>query len=115
MSSFEKEKDPLPSRQCTDAYLCNFDGQNYRIKIRITTHSPGLAPSDFFLFPNLEKCFGGQRFTSKEEVIVQTEAYFEDLPKSFFLGGLKKLEKRLEKCIELKGDYVEKYKKVYTK
>ena len=30
-----------------------------------------------------------------------------DFPKSYFLDGLKKLGKRLEKCIELEGDYVE--------
>ena len=34
--------------------------------------------------------------------------YFEDLPKSYFLEGSKELEKRLEKCIKLKGDCVEK-------
>ena len=71
-------------------------------------YSPDLASSDFFLFPNLQKWLGGQRFTSNEEVIVQTDAYFENLSKSYFLDGLKKLEKRLEKCIELKRDYVEK-------
>ncbi|CAK9806326.1 hypothetical protein ANTPLA_LOCUS4839 [Anthophora plagiata] len=32
----------------------------------------------------------------------------KDLPKSYFLDGLKKLEKRWEKCINLKGNYVEK-------
>ena len=37
-----------------------------------------------------------------------TDAYFKDLSKSYFLDGLKKLDKRLEKYIELKGDYVEK-------
>ena len=42
------------------------------------------------------------------EVIVQTDAYFEDLPKFYFLDGFEKLEKRLGKCIELKGDYAEK-------
>ena len=48
------------------------------------------------------------RFSSKEEVIAKTDAYFYDLPKSYFLDGLKTLEKRLSKCRELKGDYVEK-------
>ena len=59
----------------------------------------------------LEKWLGRQRFTSNEKVIAETDAYFEDLQKSYFLDGLKKLEKRLEKCIELKGDYVENLKK----
>ena len=78
-------------------------------------YSPDLAPSDFFLFPNLKKWLGGQWFTSNEEVIAQTVASFEEHPKSLFLDCLKKLEKRLEKCIEWKGDYVEKFVKMYTK
>ena len=96
-SSFDKEEDPLPSRQCTGVHLHSSDGQNYVIKIRIITTSTILTG------------FGPQWLPqSNEEVIAQTDAYFEDLPKSYFLDGLKKLEKRLEKCIELKGDYVEK-------
>ena len=45
---------------------------------------------------------------SNEEVIAATEAYFADLEKTYFLDGLKKLEHRWVKCIELKEDYVEK-------
>ena len=71
-------------------------------------YSPDLAPSDYFLFPNLKKWLGGKRFESNNEVISQTNAYFDDLNKSYFSEGIKKLEKRLTKCIELNGDYVEK-------
>ena len=35
-------------------------------------------------------------------------AYFEGLEKSYYTEGLEKLENRWSKCIELKGDYVEK-------
>lgn len=67
-------------------------------------YTPDLAPTDyFFLFSNLKKCPGGQRFRSNEEVIAQTVAYFENLLKYYCLDGLKKLEKRLEKCVQLKG------------
>jgi hypothetical protein len=52
-------------------------------------------------------------FFSNEEVIDRTNAYFEDLPKTYFSDGLKKIEKRLTKCIEFQGDYVEKLKKKY--
>ena len=72
-------------------------------------YSPDLVPSDFFLFPNLKKWLGGQLFTLNE-VITQTDAYFENLPKFCFLDGLKKLEKRSGKCTELKEDYVGKQK-----
>ena len=43
-----------------------------------------------------------------DEIISQTNTYFEELEKSYFLEGIQKLEKRLTKCIELKGDYIEK-------
>ena len=71
-------------------------------------YSPDLAPCDFFLFPNLKKSLAGQKFESNEEVIAATETYFADLQKMNFSDGLKKLEHRWVKCIELKGDYVEK-------
>ena len=45
---------------------------------------------------------------TKEQSKQWTEAYFADLQKTFFSDGLKKLEHRWVKCIELKGDYVEK-------
>lgn len=71
-------------------------------------YSPDLAPCDFFLFPNLKKSLAGKKFLSNEEVIAATEAYFADLEKNYFLDGIKKLEHRWTKCIELEGDYVEK-------
>ncbi|EGI69773.1 Mariner Mos1 transposase, partial [Acromyrmex echinatior] len=71
-------------------------------------YSPDLAPCDFFLFPNLKKWLGGKKFTSNEQVIAETEAYFAEFDKSYFSEGLQKWQKRWEKCILLKGDYVEK-------
>ena len=38
-SSFRKEKDPLPSRQCTSAHLRSFVSRHFGIKIRIITTS----------------------------------------------------------------------------
>ena len=70
-------------------------------------YSPDLAPSDYILFPNLKKWLDGKRFSSNDEIIDQKNAYFKDFEKSYFLERIKKLEKRLTKCIELKGDYVE--------
>ena len=47
-------------------------------------YSPDLAPSEYFLFPNLNEWLGGQRFGSNDEIILQTNTYFEDLDKCFF-------------------------------
>ena len=74
---------------------------------KLLPHSD-LAPCDFFLFPNLKKSLAGQKFKSNEEVVAATEVNFADLQKTCFSDGLKKLEHRWVKCIELKRDYVEK-------
>ena len=55
---------------------------------------PDLSPSDCFYFQTWKN--GTMDNGSHREVIAQTDAYFEDLPKSYFLDGFKKLEKRLE-------------------
>jgi len=40
-------------------------------------HLPDLAPCGYFLFLNLKKWFGGKRFITREQLIAETEAYFE--------------------------------------
>ena len=49
----------------------------------------------------------GKRFGSHEEVIAETEAYFESKNESFYKTGIEKLEKRSNECIMLKGNYVD--------
>lgn len=45
-----------------------------------------------------------------EEVKSAISAYFEGLDKTFFYEGIGKLFERSEKCIRLKGEYIEKEK-----
>ena len=71
-------------------------------------YSSDLAPSEYFFFPNLMIWLGGKRFYSNDEIISQTNTCFEDHEKSYFLEGIQKLEQHWTKCIELKGDYIEK-------
>ena len=70
-------------------------------------YSPDLAPSDFYLFADLTKMLQGNRFSSDDEVIAATEAYFEAKDKSFYKKGIESLEKRLNDCIAVEGDYVD--------
>ena len=70
-------------------------------------YSPDLAPSNYYLFPNLKRWLQGKRFTSNEEVIAETEAYFEGLDVSYYRKGIEMLENRYTKCIALEGNYVE--------
>jgi hypothetical protein len=49
----------------------------------------------------------GRHFSSDAEVIAVAETWLDGQPEFFFLNGLQKLEQRAEKCIELRGVYVE--------
>lgn len=81
------------------------------LKFELIAHppySPDLAPSDFFLFPNLKKSLAGKRFSSNAEVIAFTEGFFCGLDKSAYKTGMESLEHRLMKCIDVAGEYIEK-------
>jgi hypothetical protein len=67
-----------------------------------------LTQSDFYLFPKLKLFLAGQRFFSDQEAIAAVEGYFADLMKNRYREGIMALEHRWNKCISLKGDYVEK-------
>ena len=71
-----------------------------------TSYSPDLAPSDDLQFANLKRILKGKRFGSTEEVISETEEYFEAKDKSFYKKGIELLEKRWNQGIFLEGDYV---------
>lgn len=77
----------------------------YELHYELVPHppySPDLAPSDYYLFPDLKKWLGGKRFESNGEVIAATEAYyFKEFKKSYYSKGIEKLENRWTKCIEL--------------
>ena len=50
----------------------------------------------------------GKKFGSNEEVISETEAYFEAKDKLFNKKGIELLEKHWNQCIILEEDYVDK-------
>ena len=80
------------------------------LKLQLLPHppySPDLAPSDYYLFPNLKRWLINKKFSSREEIIDAAEEYFADLSGNYVSDGIKKLENRWNKCIELKGDYIE--------
>ena len=70
--------------------------------------SPDLAPSDFFLFPNLKKDIRGCHFRSEEEVVTAVEEWVNGKVPDFFSSGLLALEHRWSKCVTLEGNYIEK-------
>jgi len=71
-------------------------------------YSPDLAPSDFHVFGPLKEHLGGQKFKSDEGVQSAVHEWLQSQPKEFFSRGIEALPIRWRKCIELRGDYVEK-------
>jgi len=71
-------------------------------------HSPDLAPSDFHLFGPLKNALRGRRFAADDEVKAAVHDWLCSQPQTFFSNGIKKLTDRWAKCMEKKGDYIEK-------
>ena len=55
-------------------------------------YSPDLAPSDFFLLPNLKKDIRGCHFRSDEEVVKAVEKWVNGKDPDVFSSGLMALE-----------------------
>lgn len=81
---------------------CGFEEINH------APYSPDLAPSDYFLFPNLKKDLRGKRFSDDEELKAAIDAHFLDKGEKYFLEGIERLIYRSNKCVEVMGDYIEK-------
>ena len=96
--------------------LCHTEGKRPHLTKKVLFHHdnaqstlfPRFGSFRLFLFPNIKTWLGGKIFSSNEDIIVATNEYFEGFDKNYFLEGIKKLEYRYNKCIQLKGDYVEK-------
>ena len=71
-------------------------------------YSPDLAPSDFFLFPEMKKRLKGRRFEDRDEICAVTEEWLLAQPPHFYFEGLFKVKTRWQKCITLDGGWVEK-------
>ena len=81
------------------------------LKFELLPHAPcssDLAPSDYFLFPNLKKWLDDKRFANNEEVESTVDGNFEEPNSSHYKQGIEAIKHRWEKCIKLKADYVEK-------
>jgi histone-lysine N-methyltransferase SETMAR len=69
-------------------------------------YSPDLAPSDYHLFPKLKEFLGGKCMETDVEVKETVTAWLNGLAAEFYDEGIVKLLSRLDKCLNLYGDYV---------
>ena len=71
-------------------------------------YSRDIAPYDFYLFPKLKFHLRGTQYGSNEGIIGAVNEYLGEQEKVFYYEGIIKIERRWDKCIALKGDYIEK-------
>ena len=71
-------------------------------------YSPDLAPSDYHLFMHLTKWLASQSFEDDDRLKTGVTTWFKSLAADFFDTGIRKLVPRYQKCVEVRGDYVEK-------
>jgi hypothetical protein len=64
---------------------------------------PDLAPSDYYLFPNLKKHVKGTKFSTTENAMSAADDWFATQPSAFYVDGLKKLEQWNNKCVRTQG------------
>lgn len=81
---------------------CGFEEINH------PPYSPDLAPSDYFLFPSLKKDLRGRRFEDEMSLQAAVNEHFESKSENYFFEGLQKIIQRCNKCITVRGDYIEK-------
>ena len=73
-------------------------------------YSPDLAPTYYFLSPKyLKKHLAGKQYRTKDKVISAVEDFFfEDQGESFYTTGIQALQHQWKKCVDHRGDHVEK-------
>ena len=87
----------------------------HELGFRLLNHppySPDLAIADFHLFGPMKQPMRGRVFSSREEVIAASNSSLRALPSTFWEEGFNKLLQRYEKCVNLKGEYVERTQSV---
>ena len=70
-------------------------------------YSPGLATSDYHLFPNMKKQLGDRVFADNEETMASVLNVLNGFETHSFKEGLAALVKRCEKFVHLNGVYVD--------
>ncbi|GFS72498.1 hypothetical protein TNCV_2116411 [Trichonephila clavipes] len=82
-----------------------------KLKFTVVTqpsYSPNLASSDFWLFTKLKETLKGQWVSTDTEAQAAVRKRTRSQPEYFFMDGMKKWIDRLNKCVAVSSDFVEK-------
>ena len=70
-------------------------------------YSLDIAPSDYHLFMHLKQWLASQSFED-DRLKTGVTTWFKSLAADFFDTEIRKLVPRYQKCVEVRGDYMEK-------
>ncbi|GFR94477.1 transposase [Elysia marginata] len=71
------------------------------------THSPDLAPCDFWLFPILKDRLVGRKFDLIQDLAKAVNSELRTIPEEDYQGVFRKWQIRLKRCMESHGEYFE--------
>ena len=78
-------------------------------------YSPDLAPLDFHLFLKMKEHLAGKRHSDDEDLQHAVVDWLNSQAAVWYEEGISKLVSRYDKCLNVQGDYVEKWVKVCDK
>ena len=70
-------------------------------------YSPDLVPNDFYLFPHIKNKLRGQRYSTPEEAVNAFKIHVLEIPESERKKCFENWFKRMQKSIDLHGEYFE--------
>ena len=68
-------------------------------------YSPDLAPSDYWLFGDLQRHLEGRDFNTRGTVEAALKQYFDSRPAGFWKDGIHKLPERWRQVVDNNGAY----------
>jgi histone-lysine N-methyltransferase SETMAR len=69
--------------------------------------SPDLAPSDFYLFGTIKGKRQGKKFATPDDLVSEVISIVAFISRTELAKAFDEWERRLKRCIELGGDYVD--------
>jgi len=70
-------------------------------------YSPDLSPANYFPFPKFKFSLKGRHFETVQEIQCAVTRELNNISKTAFLEGMKKLKEPANKCIDQGGRYFE--------
>ena len=72
-------------------------------------YNPDLVPSDYWLFEKMKRPLRGKIIPDFKVLDCQIRQWGKGTPKELYATGLDKLPERWKRCVDLKGEYIERF------